>query len=117
MEWVLFWRMGGLLQNDELKGGCFEVCLVCVCDVYVISQNKTIKAYSPDVISELNQKNPLRNGLDHNTVYSMPFRPFNEASIKNKVSCKKMLSLETIRLLRKCMLFDTFCSFSVYDFT
>ena len=75
-----------VLRHDELGGGCFEVCLVCVCDVCVIPQNKTIKAYSPDVISELNQKNPSRHGLDHNTVYSMPFRPFNEASIKNKVS-------------------------------
>lgn len=65
------------LRSDELESGYF-VCFIL--------QNKTIKAYSPDVISELNQKNPSRQGLDLNTVYSMPFGPFNEASIKNKVS-------------------------------
>lgn len=52
---------------------------------YLHFQDKTIIAYCPDTISDLNQKNLSRQGLDKNTVYSMPFRQFNEASIKNKV--------------------------------
>ena len=61
------------------------------CNTYILPpppQNKTLKAYPCESITELLKSTTGRRGRSTtgDVVYSMPFGKFNEASVKNKVS-------------------------------